>query len=128
MNRTSRATLGIALALALSACGIIGGSSAPAPVGPNPILYAAALDTLNFLPVTRADPAAGVITTGFATPPGGRTSYAATIQITGPVLDARTLRVSLRTPSGPATFDAQRGVEDAILARARQIRIAQTQP
>ena len=47
--------------------------------------------------------------------------------MTEPALDARTLRVSLRTPSGPADPETMRALEDAILSRARQLREADAQ-
>jgi len=64
---------------------------------------------------------------GYGTPPGGKTKYEATVLVTEPALDARTLRVSLRTPSGPVDTETMRALEDAILSRARQLREADAQ-
>ena len=89
----------------------------------NRFLWNASLDVLNFLPVQAADPFTGVITTGYGTPPGGGRAYRATILISDPALDARSLQVSLQTQSGPVAAGTQRAVEDAILDRARQLRI-----
>jgi len=51
-------------------------------------------------------------------------SYRATVHIKDPALDARSLKVSLQSSGGRAVSPATaRAVEDAILARARQIRI-----
>ena len=90
----------------------------------NKYLWNASLDVLNFLPIQSADPFSGVIVTGFGTPPGGGRAYRATIFIRDPALEARSLSVALATRSGPAPTATIRAVEDAILTRARQLRIA----
>ncbi|WP_342069551.1 DUF3576 domain-containing protein [Yoonia algicola] len=105
------------------------GATAPIPRGAetvavNRYLWAASLDVLSFLPVQSADPFTGVITTGFGTPPGTGRAYRATVQVSDPAMDARSLNVSLLTRNGPVAAETQRAVEDAILARARQLRIA----
>lgn len=89
----------------------------------NKYLWAASLEILNFLPVQTVDPFSGVIVTGFGTPPGGGRAYRAAILINDPALDARALNVALMTSSGPASRETIRAVEDAILTRARQLRI-----
>jgi len=78
---------------------------------------------LNFLPIQSVDPFTGVIVMGFGTPPGGNRSYRATVYITDPALDARSLNVALQSRNGAVPIETQRAVEDAILSRARQIRI-----
>ncbi|MEX0349310.1 MAG: DUF3576 domain-containing protein [Paracoccaceae bacterium] len=90
----------------------------------NKYLWAASLDVLNFLPVEAVDPFTGVISTGFGTPPGGGRAYRATVHISDPALDARSLNVALQSRSGPVSQATARAVEDAILSRARQLRIA----
>jgi len=94
-----------------------------AKVKVNRYLWTASLQTLSFLPVQSADPFTGIITTGFGRPPGGGQAYRATILISDPALDARSLNVSLQTQSGPVSAATQRAVEDAILTRARQLRV-----
>jgi hypothetical protein len=89
----------------------------------NRYLWAASIDVLNFLPIRNVDPFTGVIITGFGTPPGGSRSYRATVYITDPALDARSLNVALQSRSGPVAAETQRAVEDAILSRARQLRM-----
>jgi len=89
----------------------------------NRFLWTASLDVLSFLPVETADPFTGIISTGYGRPPGGGTAYRATILISDPALDARSLNVALQTQRGPVSASTQRAVEDAILARARQLRI-----
>ncbi len=96
-----------------------------ATVQVNKYIYFAAQDVLNFLPIETADPFTGVIVTGWGTPPGGGKAYRATIYVEDPALDARSLKLALMTRSGPATPDTVRAVEDAILTRARQLRIAE---
>lgn len=93
-------------------------------VAVNRYLWAASLDVLNFLPVESVDPFTGVIVMGFGTPPGGNRAYRATIHITDPALDARALNLALLTRNGPAAAETTRAIEDAILSRARQLRIA----
>ncbi|SDI64696.1 DUF3576 domain-containing protein [Aliiruegeria lutimaris] len=92
----------------------------------NRYIWLASIDILNFLPVERVDPFSGVIVTGYGTPPGGGRAYRATVYVTDPALDARSLKVALNTRSGPADPDTVRAVEDAILTRARQLRIEHT--
>lgn len=89
----------------------------------NKYLWNASLDILNFLPIQSADPFSGVIVTGYGTPPGGGRAYRATVFIRDPALEARSLNVALATRSGPASTETVRAVEDAILTRARQLRI-----
>ena len=89
----------------------------------NRYLWTASLEVLDFLPVETVDPFSGVITTGFGTPPGGGRPYRATIQVTDAALDARSLNVAIVTRNGPASAETVRAVENAILTRARQIRI-----
>ena len=89
----------------------------------NKYLWAASLDVLSFLPIQTADPFSGLIVTGYGTPPGGSRAYRATILIQDPALEARSLNVSLSTRAGTAPTQTVRAVEDAILTRARQLRI-----
>ena len=91
----------------------------------NRYLWAASLDVLNFLPVEEVDPFTGVIVTGYGRPPGGGRTYRATVHISDPALAARSLSVALQTSGGaPVSAATTRAVEDAILSRARQLRIA----
>jgi hypothetical protein len=90
----------------------------------NRYLWSASLEVLNFLPVQTVDPFTGVIVTGYGTPPGGGRAYRATVLIDDPALEARSLNLALQTRSGPASPATIRAVEDAILTRARQLRVA----
>ena len=92
-------------------------------VNVNRYIWVAALEVLDFLPVETVDPFSGVFTTGFGTPPGGGRPYRATVHVTDAALDARSLNLALITRAGPASPDTVRAVENAILNRARQLRI-----
>lgn len=100
-----------------------GGADPNISVGVNKYLWRASLEVLNFLPIQSADPFTGVIVTGYGTPPGGGRSYRATIYVQDPALDARSLKVALATSGGPVDATTVRAVEDAILTRARQLRV-----
>ena len=136
LQRTFRPFLATTVLLALAACGsLFGGGGTPSAtreasrttgaetVAVNRYLWYAALDVLSFLPIESADPFTGVIVTGYGTPPGGSTAYRATIYVSDPALDARALNVALATRNGPASVETTRAIEDAILSRARQLRI-----
>ena len=91
----------------------------------NKYIWEAALDVLNFLPIEQVDPFTGVIVTGYGRPPGGGQAYRATIYVQDPALDARSLKLAMQTQGGGAVDPATiRAVEDAILTRARELRIA----
>jgi len=94
------------------------------PVKVNRYIWQATLDVLDFMPIETIDPFSGVIVKGFGIPPGGKTQYRATIYIIDPALEARSLRVSMQTKSGPVSTATMKEIEDAILSRARQMRKA----
>lgn len=89
----------------------------------NRYIWNAALDVLSFLPVESVDPFTGIILTGYGTPPGGSRAYRATIHVSDPALDARSLRLAVIGRDGQSV-DATtlRALEDAILTRARELR------
>ena len=94
-------------------------------VAVNRYIWNASLEVLNFLPVQSIDPFTGVIVMGYGTPPGGGRAYRATVYVKDPALEARSLIVAMQTRGGaPVSAGTQRAVEDAILSRARQLRIA----
>ena len=94
------------------------------PVKVNRYIWQAALDVLDFMPIETIDPFSGVIVKGFGMPPGGKTQYRATIYVIDPALEARSLRVSIQTKSGPVSTATMKEIENAILSRARQMRKA----
>jgi hypothetical protein len=89
----------------------------------NRYLWNASLEILDFMPIEAADPFSGVIVFGYGTPPGSGRAYQATVYVQDPALDARSLRVALRSRGGPVSRETARQIEDAILTRARQLRI-----
>lgn len=93
-------------------------------VSVNKYLWSASLEVLSFLPIQSVDPFTGVIVTGYGTPPGGGRAYRATVLIDDPALDARSLNVALQSQGGPVSRATSLAVEDAILSRARELRIS----
>ncbi len=104
-------------------------------VAVNAYLWRASLDTINFIPLVSADPFGGVIITDWYTPaetPNERMKVQVTIL--DRELRADGIRVSVfkqqTAPKGGAWVDAQVDprtqidIENAILTRARQLRIA----
>ena len=138
----------LAAGLSLAACGTVdgvddggddrflggGGDSAePGGIGVNSFLWRASLDTLEFMPLSDVDPFGGVIITDwYANPeqPGER--FKATVYILDTRLRADALKVSVFRQTGDAGVWADAAVdpetpaqiENAILTRARQLRIA----
>jgi hypothetical protein len=93
-------------------------------VNVNKYIWNASLDILSFMPVESVDPFTGVIVMGYGTPPGGGRSYRATVYVQDPALDARSLNVALQSRGGGAvSVETARAIEDAILTRARQMRV-----
>ena len=90
----------------------------------NRYIWKASLEVLSFLPLEGVDPFSGIITTGWGKPPGGSTEYRATVYIQDPSLDARSLKVALLKKTGPVDPEIIRTIENAILSRARQLRIS----
>ncbi|MGE0409777.1 MAG: DUF3576 domain-containing protein [Amphiplicatus sp.] len=100
----------------------------------NRYLWAASLETLDFLPVQSADPISGLVLTDWYQNPETPTErFKVTVYILDSALRADALRVSVfrqeRTDAGwqdaatnPAT---SREIENAILTRARQLRLNQ---
>lgn len=92
-------------------------------VAVNKYLWRASLDVLSFLPLEGADPFTGIIVYDWGRAPGSSTLYRATVYVSDPALDARSLRVAVQTRGGAASAETQRQIENAILTRARQLRI-----
>lgn len=91
----------------------------------NRYLWRASLEILDFMPLEAADPFTGILVFDFATPPGGTRAFRATVFVSDPALEARSLRVALQDRNGAAVSrETARQVEDAILTRARQLRVA----
>ena len=75
------------------------------------------------MPIEAADPFSGVIGYDCGPPPGGSQAYRATVYDQEPALAARSLRVALQNRRGAVDRETARAIEDAILTRARQLRI-----
>lgn len=104
---------------------IFGPNNTDVTVKVNKYIWNASLEVLDFLPIQSVDPFSGVIVTGYGVPPGGGRSYRATVYVRDPALDARSLHVAMQTRGGGAVSAATvNAVEDAILTRARQMRVA----
>ena len=101
----------------------------------NKYLWQASLDTLSFLPLASTDPFTGVIATDWGANPNAPSErFKVTSYMVSPTLSASSLKVAVyrevRDEGGawvPANVspDTARQLEDAILTRARQIRIAE---
>ena len=89
----------------------------------NKYLWQASIEVLNFLPINSADPFSGIIVFGKGKAPGSVQFYDATVYISDPALDARSLSVTVRSSNGTVSSAAKREIESAILSRARQLRL-----
>ena len=90
----------------------------------NKYIWRASLQILDFMPIQSADPFSGVLVYDYGRPPGSETEYRATVFVQDPALDARSLSLAMHSRKGPADRATIRAIEDAILTRARQLRIA----
>lgn len=147
LRSTARLALCAALLAALGACG--GGKKEKiadryAPIALegaqemriNAYLWRASLDTLNFMSVTSTDATGGVIVTDwYANPTTPNNRMKVTVRILDPHLRADALNVDVIREtlnaqgtwlSAPVKAGTVAGIEDAILLRARQIRIRTT--
>lgn len=131
-------------AVALSACSVIGGDRSDGPrsdrggseeagIGVNSFLWRASLDTLNFMPLASADPFGGIIITDwYSDPTTPNERFKATVYILDTRLRADALNVSIfrqQQSNGQwvdATVDpdTEIQIENAILTRARQLRLS----
>jgi hypothetical protein len=101
-----------------------GGDDPNTTVEVNKYIWQASLEVLNFLPIESVDPFTGVIVTGYGRPPGGGRAYRATVYVQDPALDARSLKIAMQSQGGgTVSQETVRAVEDAILTRARQLRV-----
>jgi len=89
----------------------------------NKYLWQASIEVLSFLPINSADPFSGIIVFGIGKAPGSSQSYDATVYISDPALDARSLSVTVRSSNGTVSSEAKREIESAILSRARHLRL-----
>ncbi|MEO8927089.1 MAG: DUF3576 domain-containing protein [Caulobacteraceae bacterium] len=142
--RGAAIALAVLGALALAACGgrlthPLGGQAAAraAPagaIGVNGYLWRATLDTLAFMPLASADPYGGVVITDwYANPEKPDERFKATVYILDSRLRADGLNVTVFkevsngaggwTPA-PTADQTSTDIENAILTRARQLRLS----
>jgi hypothetical protein len=103
-------------------------------IGVNGYLWRASLDTLNFMPLASADPYGGVIITDwYANPEKPDERFKAQVYILDTRLRADGLNVTVykqtRTAGGqwmdaPVADETATDIENAILTRARQLRLS----
>jgi hypothetical protein len=106
-------------------------------IGVNSYLWRASLDTIAFMPLSQADPFGGVIITDWYSPPEAPNErYKMSVYILGRELRADGVRVSVfrQQSKGPESWvsgalskDTATNLENQILTRARQLRIASAQ-
>jgi hypothetical protein len=110
-----------------------GDGDSQAGIGVNSYLWRASLDTLNFMPLASADPFGGVIITDwYSDPTTPNERFKATVYILDTRLRADALNVSIfrQQQVNGAWIDAtvdpntEIQIENAILTRARQIRLS----
>lgn len=142
MRGVSAGVLALALT-GLAACGtpkiLGGGNSAQAAsdapgIGVNGYLWRATLDTLAFMPLASADPYGGVVITDwYVNPDKPDERFKATVYILDARLRADGLNVTIfkqvRDAAGnwldaPTAGQTETDIENAILTRARQLRLS----
>ncbi|MDD2867235.1 DUF3576 domain-containing protein [Neomegalonema sp.] len=116
--------------------GASGRRGAVETLGVNAYLWRAALDTLSILPLASADPLGGAVTTDWGRiGPNPNERVKATAYVKSAELSANALEVVINRQvsdgvggwrDAPVAADTARRLEDAILLRARQIRIQET--
>lgn len=127
-------------ALTLAGCGVLGGARRASPEARaaatqvNGYLWRATLDTLAFMPLAAADPYGGVVITDwYANPEKPDERFKATVYILDTRLRADGLNVTVfkqtRDAAGgwanaPLAGQTEVDIENAILTRARQLRLS----
>jgi hypothetical protein len=136
--RSSASVLACIGALSLAACGGKANHHDPATpagaIGVNAYLWRATLDTLSFMPLQSADPYGGVVNTDWYVNPERPTER---FKVTVYILDARlradglSVNVFKEVSNGqggwapsPASEQTSSDIENAILTKARQLRLS----
>ena len=111
-----------------------GGAGGPAQLGVNGYLWRATLDTLSFMPLASADPYGGVVITDwYVNPEKPDERFKATAYILDTRLRADGLNVTVFKQisdgaggwtDAPTSAQTETDIENAILTRARQLRLA----
>lgn len=112
-----------------------GDDSSGGAIGVNSYLWRASLDTVSFMPLASADPFGGVILTDWYSAPESSNER---VKLNVFILDKqlrsdgvqvkvfRQLRKGGEWRDAPVAEETGRSIEDAILTRARQMRVAKT--
>ena len=122
------------------AFGLFGGRRSTGPdteagIGVNSYLWRASLDTLSFMPLSSADPWGGIIITDWYTNPEKPDErFKATVYILDTRLRADALNVAIfkqvnaggQWVDSAVTSQTETDIENAILTKARQLRLANT--
>jgi hypothetical protein len=115
----------------------IEGSSGKLTLGVNSYLWHASLDTLAFMPLASADPYGGVIITDwYSAPDDANERMKVTVYILDRRLRADGLKIAVFRQTratdawvdAPVNPDTSVRLEDAILTRARELRLASENP
>ncbi len=115
-----------------------GGAAGPgAGIGVNGFLWRASLDTMSFIPLASADPFGGVIISDWYAPPESPNErFKVTVYILGTQLRSDGIRAAVFRQErlgeadwadAPVAQETSVQLEDAILTRARQLRVASLQ-
>ena len=111
------------------------GADTEAGIGVNSYLWRASLDTLSFMPLSSADPWGGIIITDWYTNPEKPDErFKATVYILDTRLRADALNVAIfkqvnaggQWVDSAVTSQTETDIENAILTKARQLRLANT--
>jgi len=146
MRGVAAGAVALGLAAGLAGCGHVpftgsksakvttGPDGSPTAIGVNSYLWRATLDTLAFMPLASADPYGGVVITDWYTNPEKPDErFKCTVYILDTRLRADGLNVTVfkqvRDASGawvdaPANDQTSTDIENAILTRARQLRLS----
>lgn len=144
--------LPVAAAVLLAGCSIFGGNddntgqitgvsqggrglsaNERASLGVNAYLWRASLETLDFMPLSEVDPFGGLIITDWYTNPNSpQERFKATVYILDQQLRADALKVTIHRQvdrggafvDEPASPETEIQIENAILTRARQLRVS----
>jgi hypothetical protein len=102
-------------------------------IGVNPFLWRASLETIDFMPLTQTDPFGGVIITDWYAPPETPDErFKLNVYILGQELRADGVKVAVFRQVGgeggwldaPVERETAARIEDTILSRARELRVA----
>ncbi len=140
MNKIARSLMVLTLATSLSACGVFGGSDKEdrilrpetTAIGVNGYLWQATLDTLSFMPFESINPTAGAIITDWVLQPEAPNERVkVTVIFQGELLRSDGIKVHVVRQAkqgedwmtAPVKASTGLEVEEAILTRARQLKI-----